>query len=142
MIILDGHSLTPEELMRVKYGNGEQVRLSSLAWQRVRNSRRHIEAAILKGLPVYGVNTGFGAFQNVRLPADKLDELQVNLIRSHAAGVGQPLSNDRVKRLMVVRLNVLSKGFSGIREQTLRRMIECVNRDCLPLVPERYVCLL
>src|SRR4029078_11513712 len=87
--------------------------------------------------PTYGINTGFGDFAEVKIPHESLAALQVNLLRSHAAGVGDPLSVPVVRATMALRANVLAKGFSGIRVETLERLIEMLNREVHPLVPSR-----
>ncbi len=87
--------------------------------------------------PVYGINTGFGNFAEVRIPSDSLAELQVNLLRSHAAGVGDPLPVPVVRATMALRANVLAKGFSGISLETLERLIDLLNRGVHPVVPSR-----
>ena len=85
----------------------------------------------------YGINTGFGNFANVIIPADELARLQANLIRSHAAGVGEPIKPNQTRMLMVLRANVFAKGHSGIRPETLRRLLAALNKNCLPLVPSK-----
>src|SRR5581483_2343220 len=87
--------------------------------------------------PTYGINTGFGNFAEVKIPHDSLAALQVNLLRSHAAGVGEPLPEAVVRAAMALRANVLAKGFSGIRVETLERLIDLINRGVHPLVPSR-----
>src|SRR6185295_6915559 len=87
--------------------------------------------------PTYGINTGFGNFAQVRIPHDSLETLQVNLLRSHAAGIGDPLPVPVVRATMALRANVLAKGFSGIRVETLERLIELLNRGIHPRVPSR-----
>ena len=151
-LVLDGHSLTPDELCRVHVENEKttkprmrsemtgpspQVEVSDSAWARVRASRDVVEDKLKLDEPIYGITTGFGALRNKHLEDTQLSELQLNLIRSHAAGVGTPLSPSRVKRLLAVRINIMAKGYSGIREETLRSMLAYLNKDCLPLVPER-----
>src|SRR3989338_2366402 len=150
-VFLDGYSLTANDLLKIFcYGSerwdghshfspdlGEDVavELTDIAWQRVRDARKRVEAALESDRPIYGANTGFGAFCNVVLSKDKLEELQVNLIRSHAAGVGNPLPPSRVKRLLAVRVNVIAKGYSGLREENLRKILRILNADCMPYVP-------
>ena len=85
----------------------------------------------------YGINTGFGNFANVVIPPADLAKLQANLIRSHAAGVGTPLEPHQTRMLMVLRANVFAKGHSGIRVDTLRRMLACLNANCLSLIPSQ-----
>lgn len=158
VLTLDGKSLTPDELMRVfvarphgasqagetspslcpsEMGTCAQVEVSDEAWRRVRRAREVVEEKLAKGGLVYGVNTGFGALRNVTLAPEQLSELQVNLIRSHAAGVGEPMELSRVKRMLTVRCNVISKGHSGVREVTLQRLLTMLNADLLPYIPER-----
>lgn len=86
---------------------------------------------------MYGINTGFGKFATVPIEDEKLALLQRNLIVSHAAGAGAPLSPERTRMMFTLRINVLAKGYSGIRPETLRRMIAFFNADCLSLVPEK-----
>ena len=94
-VVLDGHSLSLEQVEAV--ADGAACRLSAAAKSAVRASRKVVERAIADGRQVYGVNTGFGHLARVRIADDKLDELQLNLIRSHSAGVGKPLSERTVR---------------------------------------------
>jgi histidine ammonia-lyase len=87
--------------------------------------------------PVYGINTGFGNFATTSIPNDKLAELQYNLITSHAAGTGNALSPERTRMLLALRINVLAKGFSGIRPETVKAMVKALNCNCLSLIPEK-----
>ena len=107
------------------------------AREAVRASRRVVDAAVARGDVVYGVNTGFGNFADVHIPTDKLRELQVNLVRSHAAGVGAPLGPAETRALMLLRANVLAKGFSGVRLETLERLVAMLNRRVHPIVPSQ-----
>ena len=136
MIKLDGSSLTLEQLVAISY-DGEKIALTAAARERVRAARAVVDEFAHRDEPTYGINTGFGNFANVHIPVDQLDTLQVNLLRSHAAGVGDPLSVPVVRATMALRANVLAKGFSGIRVETLERLIEMLNRDVHPLVPSR-----
>ncbi len=96
-----------------------------------------MDRIIETGEVVYGINTGFGNFASVVIAPDKLKTLQENLIRSHAAGIGNPLPAERVRMLLALRINVLCKGFSGISETTLRQLLEAFNKNCLSFVPEK-----
>jgi histidine ammonia-lyase len=109
-LYLDGESLTVEDLMSIHADS--KIHIKDSAWERVRASRRIVDKIISEGKVAYGINTGFGNFAEVVIPNDKLKELQENLIRSHAAGVGPALSVDRAKRLLALRINVLAKGSS------------------------------
>src|SRR5689334_1673673 len=136
MIDLDGSSLTLDHLVAVAQDH-EHVRLTAAARERVRAARDLVDEFAHHDEPTYGINTGFGSFAEVRIPADSLDALQVNLLRSHAAGVGDPLPVRVVRATMLLRANVLAKGFSGIRVETLERLIELLNRGVHPRVPSR-----
>ena len=86
---------------------------------------------------VYGINTGFGNFATTVIDDKDIEQLQYNLITSHAAGVGEPMSLERTLSLMVLRINTLAKGHSGIRPETLRHMIDAFNAKAAPLIPEQ-----
>ena len=136
MIQLDGTSLTLAQLAAIADGR-ELVVLHPDAGVRVDRARAVVDRKARGSEPVYGINTGFGALAETAVPADALDQLQVNLLRSHAAGVGEPLPVRSVRAAMALRINVLAKGFSGIRRQTLERLIELLNRRVHPCVPSR-----
>jgi histidine ammonia-lyase len=136
MIVLTGSSLTLADLAAVADGR-EQLALASDAASRVDRARAVVDRKAREGEPVYGINTGFGALADTPIPHAALDQLQINLLRSHAAGVGEPLPVRAVRATMALRANVLAKGFSGIRRATLERLIEMVNRGVHPKVPSR-----
>ena len=136
MIELDGASLTLAQLEAIADGN-ETVSLHPAAASRVDRARIVVDEKVRGTDPVYGINTGFGALAETAVPRDSLDQLQVNLLRSHAAGVGEPLPVRVVRATMALRANVLAKGFSGIRRETLERVIQLLNRRVHPRVPSR-----
>src|SRR5262245_50535563 len=136
MIQLDGSSLTIEQLLRIA-DEREPVALAADARERVRASRAVVDRRAMSDEPAYGINTGFGSFADVKIAPDALEALQLNLLRSHAAGVGQPLPVRSVRATMALRANVLAKGFSGIRVDTLDALIELLNRGVHPCVPSR-----
>jgi histidine ammonia-lyase len=136
MIALDGETLSLEALARVAQA-GETVTIAPAARARVAAARAVVDAHAASGRAVYGVNTGFGALADVPIPAEALAALQMNLVRSHAAGVGEPLPVPVVRALMVLRANVLAKGFSGIRPDTLDALVALVNARVHPRVPSR-----
>jgi len=131
--VLDGETLSTSALEAL--GDGQQIALDAEAKRRVDASREIVDRIISTQEVVYGINTGFGLFSNVTISPDKLCELQDNLIRSHAAGCGEPLSRERSRRLLALRINVLAKGHSGIRSEVLEQMIAAFNADCIPIVP-------
>jgi histidine ammonia-lyase len=136
MISLNGSRLTLDELVAIADGY-EPVALAADAASRVDAARGVVDRQALGDAPVYGINTGFGALAEKRIAADALGALQVNLLRSHAAGVGEPLPARAVRASMALRANVLAKGFSGIRRATLERFIDLLNRRVHPRVPSR-----
>ncbi|XP_069485929.1 histidine ammonia-lyase isoform X1 [Ambystoma mexicanum] len=135
-IYLDGDSLTTEDL--VNLGKGlYKIKLTPDAEKNVKASGELIESIVKEQKVVYGITTGFGKFARTVIPFSKLKELQVNLVRSHSAGVGKPLSPDRTRMLLALRINVLAKGYSGISLETLHQVIEAFNASCLPYIPEK-----
>src|SRR3954471_16079304 len=136
MVILTGESLTIDALIAIA-DRRETVDVSAAAAARVRAARDVVDRYAAGDAPVYGINTGFGSFAEVKIPADALEALQRNLVRSHAAGVGEPLPVRAVRAAMALRANVLAKGFSGIRLDTLHALIAMLNRGVHPVVPSR-----
>jgi histidine ammonia-lyase len=136
MIDLDGSSLTIEQLIAIA-DERERVQLSSDARGRVSRSRAVVERRARGTEPAYGINTGFGSFADVKIAPDALEALQLNLLRSHAAGVGAPLSSRAVRATMALRANVLAKGFSGVRAETLEALVALLNAAVHPFVPSR-----
>jgi histidine ammonia-lyase len=135
MLELDGQSLTLEEVARVARGEAE-VSLAASARVRVEASRRTVERIVAESRVVYGVNTGFGKLSDVTVPADELRELQLNLVRSHSCGLGPPLSAEETRALMLLRANVLAKGFSGARAVVVETLLALLARGVHPVVPE------
>lgn len=133
---LDGNSLSLEDLERVARG-GAKVALAPAAREAMLRSRALVERALESGSVVYGVTTGFGRLSDVAVSRDRLQELQLNLIRSHACGVGAPLPRDAVRAITLLRANVLAKGFSGVRPELVDRLVEMVNRGIHPVIPEQ-----
>ena len=131
---LDGSSLTLNALVAIADGDAT-VSLSPDTRARVSRSRAVVERKAAGGQPVYGVNTGFGSLSDIAIASDQLQQLQVNLIRSHAAGVGDPLPVRTVRAMMALRANVLAKGFSGIRLESLERLLDLINCRVHPRIP-------
>jgi histidine ammonia-lyase len=136
MIQLDGSSLTIEQLVAIAH-DVAPIALAEAARRRVRAARVVVDEFAAGETPAYGINTGFGSFAEVKIAHDSLAELQVNLLRSHAAGVGEPLPVAVVRAAMALRVNVLAKGFSGIRLETLDLLVGMLNRRVHPRVPSR-----
>jgi histidine ammonia-lyase len=136
MIALDGNTLTLDQLVAIAY-DAVEVGLAPPAEARVGAARAVVDRVAQGDAAAYGINTGFGSFAEVKIPGDSLEQLQLNLLRSHAAGVGEPLGVPVVRAMMALRANVLAKGFSGIRLDTLRLLIDLLNRRVHPVVPAR-----
>ncbi len=134
---LDGRSLTIEDVVRAARAPALRVALAPAARAALAASRQRVEAAIAGGRVIYGINTGFGKLANVQIAPDRLDQLQVNLIRSHAAGVGAPLAADAVRALMLLRANVLARPTSGVRPELVEALIALINSGIVPWVPEQ-----
>ncbi len=136
MILLDGETLSIEDVAAVASGNA-QVSLAPEAREKMLRSRLVVEAAAAGAKPVYAVNTGVGKLADVRIAAGDLEQLQRNVVRSHACGVGEPLSEAETRAMMLIRANVLAKGFSGIRPLVAERICDLLNRRVTPVVPSR-----
>ncbi len=133
---LDGSSLTIADLLEVATGR-RKVGVAPAAAERMRSTRRIVEAIAARGEPVYGVNTGFGKLSDVAIPPSQLAQLQVNLIRSHAAGVGPRLKEMEVRAMMLLRANVLAKGFSGARPELAALLCAMLDAKLYPPIPEQ-----
>ena len=136
MVELDGSHLTFDEVRRVA-ARDEPVRLSPSAVRAMQKSRAVVEKLAAGDDAVYAVNTGVGLLADVRVPPDELDQLQRNVIRSHACGVGPPLAREEVRAMMLIRANVLAKGFSGIRPVVAERLCDLLNHGVTPVVPSQ-----
>tara|TARA_B100000965_G_scaffold57491_1_gene43739 strand:- start:76 stop:1611 length:1536 start_codon:yes stop_codon:yes gene_type:complete len=133
-IILDGNSLTIEQIVSISNYN-TKVRLSESSISSIKKSRGLVEDIVSSGEVVYGINTGFGALSNVTISSDKLEDLQSNLIRSHACGIGERMDPNSVLMMMLVRANSLAKGYSGARLELIQLLIDMINNRVAPVVP-------
>jgi histidine ammonia-lyase len=133
---LRGQKLTLAEIATVAFGDAP-VKVSSSARRGVIASRRVVEDIVAHDDIVYGVSTGFGKLSDVRIPHDALAELQLNLVRSHACGIGNPLSEPEARAIMLLRANVLALGFSGIRLEIIEMLCELLNHHVCPVIPEK-----
>ena len=136
MLEIDGQHLDLETYRSVVY-DGTRCTMSSDARSRVESARRTIQDTLKQKQAVYGVNTGFGDLAKVRIDADKLSLLQERLILSHCAGVGDPLPEDAVRGMLLLRANTLSRGHSGVRSELIDALLALLNANVLPLVPSR-----
>ena len=136
MLKLEGQRLSLAQIAAVAAAK-ETVALSDSARQRVAESRRVVEMIVAEGRTVYGVNTGFGRLSDVRIDASELRDLQLNLVRSHACGLGPPLSIAEARAMLLLRANVLALGYSGCRIAVIDKLIELLTRGVTPVVPEK-----
>ncbi len=135
-LILDGQPLTLAAIETAAITR-RPVHLAASALKRVAACRLMIEEIVAEGETVYGVNTGFGKLADVRIAPERLAELQLNLVRSHAGGVGHPLSEAESRALVLLRANVLAKGFSGVRPELLELLVALLNAGVHPVIPEK-----
>src|SRR6266571_3735652 len=128
-VTIDGRSLSIADVVAVAR--------AARALGEVRRSREVVEAALARGATIYGVTTGFGKLAHVRIPSERIRELQRNLIRSHASGVGDPLPVDSVRAMMLLRANVLVRGTSGVRPVLPELIVAMLNARVHPRVPSQ-----
>jgi histidine ammonia-lyase len=135
-VIIDGESLSLQDVINVAH-QGYNVSIDPLAKERMRRSRQAIEHIIADGRTVYGVNTGFGKLSNIHISPDDLQELQLNLVLSHACGTGNLIPEPIVRGAMLLKANALCKGFSGTRPEIAHYLVEMLNRNVFPCIPEK-----
>jgi len=133
-VVLRGGGLTLEDVIRVAR-DLEAVSLSDEARQRIRQSRDLVGQVLGSGTPVYGINTGFGKLKNRQISSGELEHLQINLLRSHAVGVGDPLATEAVRAMGLLRAESLAIGVSGVHEELVEALIDLLNHKVHPLVP-------
>ncbi len=136
MIILTGQTLTFEEIECILYNN-EQVIASDDSMEKVKKSRAAVEKIVKEGKVIYGITTGFGKFSDVFIEKKDVEPLQLNLIHSHACGVGEPFPAIVGKAMVLLRANALLKGFSGVRPVVIERLLELVNKKVYPVIPQQ-----
>jgi histidine ammonia-lyase len=135
-IVLTGNELTFPQLYSVALHH-ETVSLSPNAIARMKASRAVVDQLVASGKTAYGINTGFGKLASVRISSEQVRQLQVNLVRSHACGVGEPLSEAETRAMMLLRANALAKGLSGIRPSVVETLIRMLNAGVHPVIPSQ-----
>ena len=135
-ISLGDKRITIEDLVSVVYKD-VPVRLASAAIKRVQKGHANLSALLASDRAFYSVNTGFGALSGVRIPTNKLKELQVNLIRSHSSGAGEPFSFEIAKAALVITANSLAQGYSGCRRVLVDTLVAMINRGVIPVIPSQ-----
>ncbi|WP_416390436.1 histidine ammonia-lyase [Vallitalea guaymasensis] len=135
-VYVDGNNLTLEEVVNVARHN-KKVGISKEAIEKVNKSRKYVDEIVDKEKIVYGITTGFGKFSNVVISKDQVENLQSSLIKSHACGVGNHFPIETVRAIMLLRVNALTKGYSGIKLTTLNTLVEMINKGVHPAIPEK-----
>lgn len=134
-ILIDGRGLTIEQVSAV--AEGSAVGLTDAAAAAMEKSRAYVEELIATRQVVYGITTGFGRFSDVVIETEDVGQLQLNLIRSHACGLGESLTRKETRALMLLRANALAHGHSGARPQLVQLLLDCLNKDVLPVIPTK-----
>ena len=138
-MLIDGETLTFKQVLAVAHGTpGEPlIALSNSAKANVDRAARAVDTLLERGEIAYGITTGFGAFKDKIISREEVEQLQRNIVLSHAAGVGDPFDTSTVRAIMLIRANTLARGFSGIRRETLELILECLNLGVHPTIPEK-----
>ncbi|HEY6101608.1 MAG TPA: aromatic amino acid lyase, partial [bacterium] len=131
-----GEHLTVADVIAVARERAH-VALSPRARARVRASRALVDRLVQEGRTVYGITTGVGELAGVSISADQAAQLQVNIVRSHSAGVGEPLSGEIVRAMMLLRAHALALGYSGVREELVTLLLDMLNSRVHPLIPSQ-----
>ncbi len=135
-VALTGNDLTFEQLYRVAL-DGATVALAPSAAEKMNASRAVVDQVVASGAVAYGINTGFGKLASVRISAEQVRNLQVNLVRSHCCGVGAPLTGTETRAMMLLRANALAKGFSGVRPLIVETLCAMLNAGVHPVIPSQ-----
>ncbi|MFN7904255.1 MAG: histidine ammonia-lyase [Pseudobdellovibrionaceae bacterium] len=133
---VDGESIQTTLLYELVYQK-TQFDIAETAKKKMQISRDYIEKEIADQKVMYGVNTGFGAFSSVQISKDQIQQLQINLIRSHSAGIGEPFAYEQAKAMMILRANTLARGHSGVRIAVVEKILEFLNADLIPVIPSQ-----
>ncbi|CBW28163.1 Histidine ammonia-lyase [Halobacteriovorax marinus SJ] len=138
-ITFNGQSLTIEQVHHIAFSKPGKVEINicDKALERMKESRAYVHNIVEKGEPVYGINTGFGALSSMHIKKEDLATLQVNLIRSHCTGTGKPFSREITRAIMILRANCLISGYSGVQPEIVQLIIDFINHDVIPVVPEK-----
>lgn len=138
-IILDGKSLTFEQVLAVAYGepSAPLVILSEQAKHNIQRSAKAVQKLIQNNIVAYGITTGFGAFKDKIIPPHEVQQLQYNILVSHAVGVGEPFDITMTRAIMLIRANTLARGYSGVRLETIQLLLDMLNRGVHPIIPEK-----
>jgi len=133
LILLNGKNLTLENYIKI-VKHYEEVGLDPKSVEKVKKSSEYVQRVVASGVPTYGINTGFGHLSTVSISVEDTSTLQENLLKSHACGVGKPLDDEMVRGMLLLRINALVRGFSGIRLIVIEKMVELLNKNVIPIV--------
>jgi histidine ammonia-lyase len=138
-LLLEGEHLSIEDVLRVAYGppGSPRVHLAPIACERVKASADAVRQMLAENRVAYGITTGFGAFKDKIIPLEEVEQLQRNILFSHAVGVGEPFNRALTRAIMLIRANTLARGFSGIRRETLELLLSMLNAGLHPVIPEK-----
>jgi histidine ammonia-lyase len=136
-LVLDGKSLNLEKVWKWAHGEIPKVCIADSAKKRIKEANKYVSKLAVGKKAVYGVNTGFGLLSDVKIEKEKLAQLQVNLLRSHAVGIGAPLTIPEARAALLLRTNTLAKGYSGISLALLDKLVEVQNAGIVPWIPEQ-----
>ncbi|MGM0972365.1 MAG: histidine ammonia-lyase [Bacillota bacterium] len=136
MVTLNGNTLTLSEVKRVLF-EGVKAAASVESMLRVKSSHEAVRRIVSEEKVIYGINTGFGKFSDVRIDQGDVEDLQLNLIRSHACGVGEPFPESVSRAMLLLRANALLKGFSGVRPVVIETLLALVNKSIHPVIPQQ-----
>src|SRR5215472_9142030 len=135
-VLIDGEHLTLEQFDAVVH-SAATAEIASAAHEKMSSSRRLIERVVESDSPVYGVNTGFGKMASARISRDQIRQLQLNLVRSHACGIGTPLSEPETRAMLLLRASAIARGFSGVRPIVAETLCAMLNQQVHPLIPSQ-----
>jgi len=136
MIELNGNTLTINQMKEILY-KSKTINIAESSMKKIKKSKSVVESIVAGEKTVYGINTGFGKFSNMKIAENNVEELQLNLIRSHSCGVGDPFPRLVSKAMMVLRLNALVKGYSGVGMEVVEMSTELINNDIIPVIPQQ-----
>ena len=134
VVNVDGNTLSPLEVYSVAKGDSS-ITVTDEAWKRIISSRKVVDDIVQSGEIVYGINTGFGALVDTNIAHEEVQQLQINLIRSHATGLGDNMEKIAVRAMMIARINSFARGFSGVHPNIVQQLIDFVNLGITPIVP-------
>src|SRR5699024_5701486 len=136
MIELNGNTLTINQMKEILY-KSKTINIAESSMKKIKKSKSVVESIVAGEKTDYGINTGFGKFSNMKIAENNVEELQLNLIRSHSCGVGDPFPRLVSKAMMVLRLNALVKGYSGVGMEVVEMLTELINNDIIPVIPQQ-----